>query len=218
MKFQVHMCHSAAFQQAIRREEASGLRQHLHGRFRQRFTSLVVTAAAPEASGIIGPTLHKVGGHVQNIQLQSKTSRHQALGLLAEEIPQRRAEGLKNLRQLLMCQQRHTFWRFQVANHVHCRASGPVAVTKELAVALDRRGPEAPPLLPRTAMRVQEEGRHRAAGTAIHQAIEVHIFGPAQLVLLFSDLHVKELTQQMEETLQNCVQREELPDVLLPES
>ena len=43
--------------------------------------------------------------------------------------------GLKNLRHLLMCQQRHTFWRFQVANHVHCRASGPVAVTKELAVA-----------------------------------------------------------------------------------
>lgn len=44
--------------------------------------------------------------------------------------------GLKNLRHLLMCQQRHTFrWRFQVANHVHCRASGTVAVTKELAVA-----------------------------------------------------------------------------------
>ena len=28
----------------------------------------------------------------------------------------------------------------------------------------------------------------RRDGTAIHQAIEVHIFGPAQLVLLFSDL------------------------------
>ena len=53
--------------------------------------------------------------------------------------------GLKNLRQLLMRQQRHPFrWRFQVAHHVHGRASGTVAVSQQLAVACTAWDPKIP--------------------------------------------------------------------------